>query len=86
MEFSRQEYWSGLPCPPLGDLSDPGIEPVSLTSPALPSGFFTSSATWKQSGAKPTHVMSLHATRKTVDVSGELCDFPEHSVSETRVS
>ena len=31
MEFSRQEYWSGLPCPPLGDLSDPGIKPQSPT-------------------------------------------------------
>ena len=30
MGFSRQEYWSGLPCPPPGDLPDPGIEPVSL--------------------------------------------------------
>ena len=29
-EFSRQEYWSGLPCPSQGDLSDPGIEPPSL--------------------------------------------------------
>ena len=36
--FSRQEYRSGLPCPPPGDLPDPGIEP---TSPALASGFFT---------------------------------------------
>ena len=34
MEFSRQEYWSGLPCPPPGDLSDPGIKPASLMSPA----------------------------------------------------
>ena len=33
--FSRQEYGSGLPCPPPGDLPDPGIEPTSLTSPAL---------------------------------------------------
>ena len=32
MGFSRQEYWSGLPCPPPGDLPDPGIEPMSLTS------------------------------------------------------
>ena len=32
MGFSRQEYWSGLPCPPPGDLPDPGIEPGS---PAL---------------------------------------------------
>ena len=44
--FSRQEYWSGLPCPPLGDLPDPGIEPTSLTSPALAGEFFTTSATW----------------------------------------
>ena len=41
MGFSRQEYWSGLPCPPPGDLPDPGIEPSSLASPALAGGFFT---------------------------------------------
>ena len=35
MEFSRQEQWSGLPFPPPGDLPDPGIEPMSLASPAL---------------------------------------------------
>ena len=44
MGFSRQEYWSGLPCPPPGDLPDPGIELVSLTS-ALAAGFFTTSDT-----------------------------------------
>ena len=32
VEFSRQEYWSGLPCPPPGDLPDPGIKPASLPS------------------------------------------------------
>ena len=41
MGFSKQEYWSGLPCPPSGDLPDPGIEPVSLRSPALAVSFFT---------------------------------------------
>ena len=41
MEFSRQEYWSGLPFPTPGDLPDPGIEPVSLASTAWASGFFT---------------------------------------------
>ena len=46
MGFSRQEYWSGLPCPPPGDLPDPGIEPASLTSSALAGGFSTTSATW----------------------------------------
>ena len=38
MGFSRQEYWSGLPCPPSGDLPNPGVKPVS---PALAGGFFT---------------------------------------------
>ena len=47
MGFSRQEYWSGLPCPPPGDLPHPGIEPVSLRSPALVGDFFTTSATWE---------------------------------------
>ena len=44
--FPRQEYWSGLPCPPPGDLPDPGMEPSSHTSPALAGGFFTASTTW----------------------------------------
>ena len=47
MGFSRQEYWSGLPGPPPGDLPDPGIEPSFLMSPALAGGFFTNSATWE---------------------------------------
>ena len=38
--FSRQ-YWSEFPFPPLGDLLDPGIRPVSLASPPLAGGFFT---------------------------------------------
>ena len=41
VEFSRQEYWNGLPFPTLGDLPDPGNEPKSLVSPALASSFFT---------------------------------------------
>ena len=32
MGFSRQEYWGGLPCPPPGDLPNPGIESVSCSS------------------------------------------------------
>ena len=44
MGFSRQEYWSGLPFPSPGELPNPGIEPVSLTYPALAGGFFSSSA------------------------------------------
>ena len=47
MGFSRQEHWSGLPCPPPGALPNPGIEPTSLMSPALGVMFFTSSAAWE---------------------------------------
>ena len=62
--FSRQEYWSGLPCPPgkeawerhgrimedPRDLPDTGIEISSLTSPALAGWLLTTSATWKARG------------------------------------
>ena len=40
-EFSREEYWSGLPFPSPGDLPDPGIEPTSPDSPELAGRFFT---------------------------------------------
>ena len=39
--FPKQEYWSGLPCPPPGDLPDLGIELTSLTAPALADRYFT---------------------------------------------
>ena len=39
--FSRKEHWSGLPSPPPGNLSNPGMEPASFKSPALAAGFFT---------------------------------------------
>ena len=42
MGFSRHEYWSGLPFRTLGDLPNPGIEPVSPVVAALAGGFFTS--------------------------------------------
>ena len=42
----QAEYWSGLPFPTPGDLLHPGIEPTSLTSPALAGRFFTTSATF----------------------------------------
>ena len=44
MGFSKQEYWSVLPCPPPGALLNPGIEAESLMSPALSGEFFTTSA------------------------------------------
>ena len=47
MGLSRKGYWSGLPCPPPGDLPDPGIFPTSLMSLALAGGFFITSTTWE---------------------------------------
>ena len=46
MVFSRQDYWSGLPCPPLGDFPDLGILQKSLSS-VLAGGFLTTIATWE---------------------------------------
>ena len=55
MGFSRQEHCSGFPCPP-GDFPDPGMEPASLSSPALAGGFFTTSTTWET----PTDTRNIH--------------------------
>ena len=46
MRFSRQEYWSGLPCPPPEDLPNPGIEPMP---PALEGGLFSTEPLGKPS-------------------------------------
>ena len=57
----KQEYWSRLPHPPPGVLPDPGIEPVSLTSPALAGGFFTASNIWcKHVCAKEAQVLLIN--------------------------
>ena len=55
MGFSRQEYWSGLPCSPSGDFPNPGIEPTFLVSvsPALAGRFFITSAFWGVPIQKP---------------------------------
>ena len=51
MEFSRPEYWSGLPFPTPGDLPDPGLKPMSLESLSLAGRFFTMS--WSRNRAEP---------------------------------
>ena len=61
MQFSRQEYWNGLPFFSSGDLHL-GIEPVSLTSTALAALFFTSSVTW-EGPAGPLHKLKCMPQR-----------------------
>ena len=48
--FFRQEYWSWLAFPPPGYLPDPGVEPVSIASPASAGGFFYHCAPWEAQG------------------------------------
>ena len=47
MDFSRQEYWSGFPSPPPGDLPNPGIKHTSPMPPVLAGGFFTTRTKWQ---------------------------------------
>ena len=68
MGFSRQEYWSGLPCPPPGDLPNPGIKPRSLRSPALAGRRFTTSAIGEAQQGNPTQQLK----RRTADAYNNL--------------
>ena len=54
----QEEYCSGLPCPPLGNLPKPGIEPASLVSPVLADRFFTIELPGKQTGRWGTDCVS----------------------------
>ena len=60
IKFSRQEYWSGLPCPPPGDLPHAGIKFTSPFSPALADRFFTTSATWEAPGPPEKQTVSRY--------------------------
>ena len=65
MGFSKQEHGNGLPCPPPGHFPDPGIELASLVSPALASGFFTTSTTWEAHKRVQTDTCTqMHTTQR----------------------
>ena len=68
MGFSRQEYWSELPCPPSGDLPNPGIEPGSFSSPALTVGFFTTSTTWEVLYVAYIFAISMNRNRTSCEL------------------
>ena len=75
VRFSRQESWSGLPCPPPGDLPNPGIEPASLMSPALAGEVFTTGATWEAQDVKVVAAQSCPTLCRPID-----CSLPGSSV------
>ena len=66
MEFSRQEYWRGLPFPPPGDLPDPGIKPTSPASPA-----FQADSLPSEPSRKPTW-NTIHSLKRRV------CSMQQH--------
>ena len=71
MEFCRQEYWGVLPFPSSGDLPNGGIEPASLTSPALAGGFFITLLCGK--GARnqgKLEVVKQEMARVNIDILG----------------
>ena len=67
MGFSRLEYWSGLPCPPPGDLPNPGIEPVPACVSCIAGGFLTHWATWEAH----SNVISLMPIRVSNRIGGD---------------
>ena len=67
MAMSRQEYSSGLPCPPLGDLPDPGIELTSLTFPPLAGKVFTTSTTW-EALTNGTQIICIYCKQHPCDI------------------
>ena len=73
MEFSRQEYWRRVPFPPPHDFSPPGIEPLSLVSPALAGRFFTTNATWE---APPYYSPLIFISSDTSNYIGSSFIFP----------
>ena len=66
MEFSREAYWSGLPCPPPGDLPDPGIKP---SCPALQANSLPS-----EPPGKPHKCFAAAAAAKSLQSCPTLCD------------
>ena len=75
MRFSRQEYWSGLPFPPLGDLLSPGIKPMSPVFPALAGGWIlyhwaTRDLSWSQTSDHRERVSISCGSGITFTLSG----------------
>ena len=76
--LSRQEHWNRLPFPTPGSLLNPGIKPVSLASPALAGGFFTTGATWEAHSSWMKHLIVTNLPRFTQPVRGQRTDPETH--------
>ena len=80
-KFSKQEYWSRLPFPTVGDFPDPGIKPASLAPPALASVFFTAAPPGKPPNANSTSTQKTPCDGKVDELhqsetfSAQLCSI-----------
>ena len=85
MESSWQEYCSGLPFPTPGDLSDLGIEPVSLEAPALAGGFFpiepAGYRSEKGQEGRLSHSHSVSSVNDNHKGNSEICKNPINSIT-----
>ena len=85
MGFTRQEYWSGLPCPPPKNVPDPGMEPTSLMSPALQVGFLPlAPSTYEKNTI--CHFPDSRQGEEDMDSRQLLRDVPQFSSQETQFS
>ena len=87
MGFSRQEYWSGWPFPPPGDFPHPGIKPVSLMSPPLAGGFFTTSTileAWLLEGLSSMNSWLHEEMFTKVVLLAIVILFPVYSTSQSK--
>ena len=76
MGLSQQEYWNGLPCPPSGDLSNPGIKPTSPVVPSLAGRFFTTEPPAKpNSFSTPRQQYLHHRVLKAIRTNRNKLDF-----------
>ena len=79
MGFSRQEHSSGLPCPPPGDLPNPGIKPESPVAPALAGRFVITSTTWEARQSTISFVQSLQSCPTLCNpMDCSISGFPSH--------
>ena len=81
--FSSQEYWSGLPRTPPGDLPYPGIKSASLMSPALAGGFPTTNTTW-EAPLKTEVTITSQVTKRGALLPRTVCTLSPPKHAETK--
>ena len=82
MGFTKQEYWSGLLCPPPGDLPDQRIEPTSFMCTALVGEFFTISTTWE---AQLAYIGCVLGRFSTVRLCDPMPGSSVHGILQARI-